>query len=191
MENDKESKERILTAAMALLNEVDDPAKITVRQIAERAQVGTGAINYHFQSKDNLINQAVSRIIEGTAANWYEPLQHQEIDAVTRLKRLIKDTARAVTRYDKFMRITISYGLLHGEMETSTLILPLLREIVGSAMSEKELRVLAFQLIVPTQVAYLQAEAFRRYAGVDLRDDDQRDMLLDMMVDHLITKGKS
>lgn len=187
-ERDQESRQRILAATIDILNEIDDPARITVRQIAERAGVGIGAINYHFQSKDNLVIQAVNHIVEGAAANWYEPLQHTDVDAVTRLKRLIKDTASAVARYDKFMRITISYGLLQGEMDTSALILPLLREIVGGDMSESELRVLAFQLIIPTQVAYLRADAFKGFTGVDLYDESQRDAMLDLMVDHLIRK---
>ncbi|MGO1033510.1 TetR/AcrR family transcriptional regulator, partial [Clostridioides difficile] len=39
-----------------LLNEVDDIEEITVRKIAERANVGVGLINYHFKTKDNLLS---------------------------------------------------------------------------------------------------------------------------------------
>ena len=187
-DQDRESRQRILAATVALLSEVEDPARVTVRQIAERAGVGIGAINYHFQSKDNLLNLAVGQIVEGVAASWYQPLQSADLDPLTRLKRLLKDTASAVVRYDKFMQITISYGLLHGELDTPALIVPLLREIVGGAMPESELRLLAFQLIIPTQVAYLRADAFRRFTGIDLADDAKRDAALDQMVDHLVGK---
>ena len=66
------AKERILQAAIELLAEFET---ITVRQIAERAEVGIGSINYHFQSKDNLLNEAVGRMMGDQAARWYEPLE--------------------------------------------------------------------------------------------------------------------
>lgn len=42
---DQDARERIIKAATEILNEVSDIDTITVRQIAERAGVGTGSIN--------------------------------------------------------------------------------------------------------------------------------------------------
>ena len=62
LEDEKQARNRIIKAAIELLDEHSDPARITVRQIAERAGVGTGLINYHFQTKDNLLQEAVSSV---------------------------------------------------------------------------------------------------------------------------------
>jgi AcrR family transcriptional regulator len=54
-----------LAAATALIAESGgDIARWTVRAIAERAQVGAGLINYHFQTKENLSSSAFSATSE-------------------------------------------------------------------------------------------------------------------------------
>lgn len=59
-----EVKERIILATTALIEQDDtEITHITSRDIARQAQVGLGLINYHFQSKDNLISICVQRII--------------------------------------------------------------------------------------------------------------------------------
>ena len=73
-------------------------------------------------------------------------------------------------------------------MLTPTLLLPLLREIFGSDKAETELRLIAFQVIIFTQVAFLRSDRFRQYAGIDLFDDIQRDTAIDMLLDNLLVK---
>jgi len=69
--NASEVRERILTAAMALIHEGNgDVAALTTRAIAQRAGVGVGLINYHFQSKENLITQGVQRMIANVVASF-------------------------------------------------------------------------------------------------------------------------
>ena len=180
-------KERILAATVALLNQVDDPDRITIRQIAERAGVGIGLINYHFRNRDNLLNEAVMSIVGDVAASWYDPAFHPEVDPETRLRNLLKESSRVVVQYPKFGRISIQYDLLQGEMLTPTLLLPLLREIFAAEKSETELRLIAFQVIIFTQVAFLRADRFRQFSGIDLFDEGQRNAALDLLLDNLLS----
>jgi len=181
-----DARQRILDATVALLGEADRPETITARQIAERAGVAVGLINYHFRSRDELLNEAVNTAVSGVAADWYQPFAHHDVDAATRLRQLIKQTSHTVMRYEKFMRITIGHGLLHGEVTTPALIVPLVREIFGSQKSEIEVRLLAYELVVTLQVAFLTQDAFRRYTGIDQHDEAQMDAMLDLLVDHLL-----
>lgn len=48
---EQDARERIISSAIEILYEVSDIEKITVRQIAERANVGIGTINYHLIQK--------------------------------------------------------------------------------------------------------------------------------------------
>ena len=184
-------KERILTATIDILNEEASPEKITVRQIAERAGVSIGAINYHFQSKDNLLNEAVGRIIGDVAASWYQPFQPLDVDPLTRLRKLFKESAKIIVRYPKFVELTFSHALLHDDFGVPMLIVPLLREILGPNRSELELRLLAFELVVSMQVAVLRSEAFRRYSGIDLHDEVQREAALDILIDNIMVKSSN
>nr|HML49486.1 TetR/AcrR family transcriptional regulator [Clostridia bacterium] len=66
MHKSKKTREKILEAALALLEEGGrDVESITIRGIAERAGVSVGLINHHFGSKEQLIEQCVQRIIGG------------------------------------------------------------------------------------------------------------------------------
>ena len=186
-ERDLEAKERILQTTMEMLNEVEDVDTITMRQIAERAQVGIGLINYHYQSKDNLFNEAVGRLMGDQAAKWYEPFDREQVDPVSRLKMLLIETANIAFRYEKLSHITVSHALLHGNMEPAQLILPLLRDIFGGSKDETEIRLIAFHLITTMQVIFLRASAFRLYSGIDIYDEVQRNRSIETIVENTTT----
>ncbi len=59
-------RERILRAATALIEEKGEQVdEITVREICKRADVGLGLVNYHFGSKEKLIEMCVERMVNG------------------------------------------------------------------------------------------------------------------------------
>jgi AcrR family transcriptional regulator len=184
--NDTQAKQRILTATMGLLQEMENVEDITVRQLAERAQVGIGSINYHFRSKDVLLNEAVGQLMGDQAARWYQTMNGSDMGAAERLKMLLKDTASIAFRYPKLSRISISHAMLQGNMEPEQLILPLLRAIFGKSKDELEIRLIAFQLIIATQMIFLRADAFRLYAGVNIFDEEQRNNMIELLVDNLV-----
>lgn len=181
-----ETKERLLQAASELIGDAARPNKITARQIAERAQVSLGSINYYFQSKDNLLYEAVLQLMGEAAANWYEPFHHPDVAPITRLRQLLKESARVSVGFPKFAQIAMSHALLEDEFGVPALLLPLLREIFGNQKNEIEIRLIAFQLIIPLQVAMLRPDAFRRYSGVNIFDENQLDASLDRMLDNFL-----
>lgn len=61
------TEQRILLTAINCINE-EGINKVTVRMIAERAEVNVAAVNYYFRSKDRLMEQAMDLAI----ANMFE-----------------------------------------------------------------------------------------------------------------------
>ena len=181
-----DARERIVRAALAVLDETDDVGRVTVRRIAERAGVAVGANNYHFGSKDDLLNEAVTGEMERLAERWTGGFGRYERDPVGSLRAMLRGLAAVVARYPKYARISVSHELLHGNMGTARMLLPALREAFGSARTELELRVIALQLVAPMQVAFLRESVFREFAGVEMRDDRARDGLLDALVNNLV-----
>lgn len=184
------AQERILQATAALLQEVDDVSEITVRQIAEKAGVSLGSINYYYRSKENLLNQAVNYLVGDVAAGWYRPLAHQDMAPTERLRKLFHETAEIMVKHARLSQITVSHALLQGDMAVQQLLLPLLGEIFGSGKSELELRLLSFQLVTPMHVALLRLEAFGRYSGLDLLDPGQRKIAIDLMLDNFLASSQ-
>jgi AcrR family transcriptional regulator len=184
--SDRDVKERLLDATVSLLREMTEPSQITVRQIAERAGASIGSINYNFGSKDALIAEAVWQMIGISATDWYTPDKNPDVDPVTRLRRMFKEGMRLASTYPKNMRI----GLLHvfetGNMQAKTLILPLLREIVGADKQGIELRMLAFQLVGTVELAFLNLAQLCEFLGIDPSDAATIDTIVDIAVDNLI-----
>ncbi len=75
MEDNKQTnqdlKEQIINATIALIENSDGLIEnITIRAIAQKANVAVGLINYHFESKKNLIEVCVQRIISHVMATF-------------------------------------------------------------------------------------------------------------------------
>lgn len=177
------SKQRLIQAATGLLKEVDDVDTVTARQIADRAGVGLGLINYHFQSKENLLHAAVAGIIDGiTAQQKPTPM---EKDPVQRLIQAIIGVSDFALKHRKFHKLVVMHELQHGTFHAPMRYIPILREIFPTS-SEMDLRLMALQFVTPLQVILLNPEAFRLYAGIDAFDKAQRDQTIERLVDHLV-----
>ncbi len=185
---DLDVRERIVRAALAVLDEVDDVQRVTVRRVAARAGVAVGAINYHFGSRDDLLNEAVTGEMERLAERWTGGFGRYERDPVEGLRATLKGIAAVVARYPKYARISVAHELLRGDLGTARLLLPALREALGPTRSELDLRVIALQLTAPLQVAVLRSSVFRSFTGVEVQDDRARDALVDALVNNLVPR---
>jgi AcrR family transcriptional regulator len=185
-----DARGRILQAAIELLGERSEEA-ITVRDLAARAGVAVGAVNYYFRSKENLLHEAVVSAMRDVAEGWLERTSAPEPDPIERLQRLIKETGRVAADHPALARISIRHDLLAGSLETPRLLLPLLGEIFGRRADELTLRLVAFALIAATQVAFLRADVFGAYTGLDVFDDAQRDDCIDRLVEQLVRGART
>ena len=180
--DDRDPKEKLLEAALAILEEEGDPERVTVRRLAERAGVSLGAVNYHFGSKDNLLNEAVVSVMQSAAGRWLGALPEPGEDPRERLLALLKETSAVAVRYPALSQVSMRHELLNGEMGVQQMILPLLRAIAGPQADERTLRLQAMALMVTLQIGGLRTEEFARFTGLDLTDDRQRDDAIERLV---------
>lgn len=195
-ETDKDTKQRIINATIDLLRTVASE-KITMRRIAKQANVTLSSLNYYFQTKENLLNVAVQVTIGGLIPGWYAKYNAlKEKDPRTKFRIMIKGTGKYLASNPKISRISITNDLLNGNdtdntMQTSLAYLTALKEIYGDQKSEQELKLLFHMIISAGQSAFLRADIFKKYTGIDFSDDAQRDSFLDFMVNTLIqVKGE-
>jgi AcrR family transcriptional regulator len=184
---DLRTRQKLIQTAIELLREGGDPEHITVRQIAERAGVGIGLINYHFQTKDNLLNQAVNELIVQTADQAIDTSEDANIEPAARLRKLIKNTSNLEVKFASLSRLSLQYEILHGGLGAETTALPILREIFKGRKDELAVRIIAMTLIAPMQIAFINPDAFRSYSGIDVFDDKQRNGMIDWMIDMIIS----
>jgi AcrR family transcriptional regulator len=174
--DDLDTKQRIMKATIELIREKNLDG-VTMRLIAERANVALSAINYHFQTKENLINQSVNAIIGDIISTWYDRYNSLTGDPVNKLKIMLRSTASFLAKYPRISRISIIYDLLSGgtendnSMQTNKAYLTALQKIYGNKKNEQDLKIMVHQIIAAGQVAFLRADVFKRYTGIDFLNE--------------------
>lgn len=184
---DQEARDHIIKVATEMLLESPDQIeRITVRQIAERAEAGTGSINYHFGSKDNLLSLAVGNILAQTARGFLNQAGTPDLNPTDKLKAMLKELCRIAVSNEKLIQFMLTQGIINGDMNTPLYLIPVLKQIFGEKKEEIELRVMALQILYPIQIAGISPAEFRMYSGIDLYDTMARNKLIDMLVDNLV-----
>lgn len=183
--SDNEAKERIIKAAIELMDETEDSSAITIRQIAERAGVGIGLINYHFQTKDNLLFAAIgSYMVQMIEAVRTAP--QPGASPADNLKSILRALCDIGMRHEKQMRVGAQYQIMQGDFSASNFLLPSLRAVFAGKKDENAIRLIAFQILVTTNVVLLRSDEYFKFSGMDLRSKEQRDKFVDDIVDNFI-----
>lgn len=180
-------RDKIIQSVRELIKEGTDIGKITVRAIAKKADVGVGLINYHFGSKDNLMEAVLADLMSETAKEYMaNEFTEDFMPKKDKLKILIKNLYMFSSQYESIMKFLINQCLQRGDMGAELTLLPLLKQVVGDEKSEIELRIMAMQILKPIQVSALAPDSFKVYSGFDLYNENQRSKFVDILVDNLI-----
>ncbi len=186
----KNVKEKILEAATALIGECVSIESVTVRDIAAKAGVGVGLVNYHFQTKENLINQCVQKIIGNVINNFDMVYQSLAMEPLDKLRVLTKRMCSFLVQNKGISRMSILSDQFAGNFSDNTAqtiraYLPVISEVCGHKKSDKELQVLAHILISTLQSAFLRRDILLQSMQVDFYDAQQQELFIDGVIDSL------
>ena len=182
--NNFSAKEKILRAVIELIETEENLEDISIRHIAKKAEVNVALINYYYQSKENLMNQAIE-VKLGSIVNEVFKNKRNEATAAETLKTVLINTADLGFRYYKLSKISVATELKLGCRSTCDMVLPLLQEIFLNK-SESELKLIALQLIVPFTVMLLYPEHYQNYLFTDFFDEQQRNEKMNQMIDNIL-----
>jgi AcrR family transcriptional regulator len=190
-----EAKEKIIIATTELIKEYGDISKITIRDIAVKAEVGVGLINYHFQTKENLIDLCILRIISYFIEELESLYKDTEMNPIGKLKHAFKLKCAYVAANPEIARISMLLDLNSDSEGDNTdraarVHFKGLREIFGYRKTDGELFVILHTLMASIQGAFLRNNVFKAHTGIDFFDDDQRESFIDSLIDELIGGGE-
>ena len=115
------TRERILDSTVELMLETGDVRRVTMRAVAGRAGVGLGAINYHFQTKENLVNLAVRGFIRTVIAKWTAASELSDADSPrVQFERLLRSSADFIAAYPRVSRISILFDAEYPAQDDNT-----------------------------------------------------------------------
>ena len=186
MKKSQEVKEKIIEATICLIRESDgDVTTINTRTIADRAQVGIGLINYHFQTKENLIEICVERMIG--RYNFKIPPSVLKQAPVSRLKHTAKRVLDLLMDNPAISRIFILSDQKNPKMDDNTVksAMGIRKVLSGVGIPESELFVLSFALISIIQSLFLRKDESGELFGYDMNVKQQRDEVLDMLINNM------
>ena len=112
-------KDRLIEITISLIKEKNGkPKQITIREIAKRAEVGVGLINYHFQSKENLIEVCIQKIIMNVISGSKPDLER--LSPIERLKTSVKIPIDFLIDNQEVSKISILDDLMNGQFEDNS-----------------------------------------------------------------------
>ena len=189
MKKSVEVKEKIIEATICLISESNgDVTTIDIRTIADKAQVGTGMINYHFQTKENLIDICVERMIGRFV--FKIPPSTLEQAPVPRLKRTAEQVFDLLMDNPAISRISFLSDHKNPKTNDNTVksTLGIHKVLSDFEIPEKERFVLAFALMSIIQTLFLRKDQSGELFGYDVNVKQQRDEMLEMLIDSMFRR---
>ena len=186
-----EIRERMIAVTVELIKRYGDTRMITVREIASEAGVGVGMINYHFQTKDNLINICIMELIGQAVFQLQSFSQNAEMKPIDKIMELSKGIASFMALNPGLSKISITNDLLSPERndnvaQLTKMLMPITKEIYSDQKSESELLILLHILISSISVGFLRNSVLGETTKLDFTDQEQRDQFVEYCINRVL-----
>lgn len=187
MKSSEDVRQKIIDVTIDLINNSDGAIEaITTRAIAEKASIGVGLINYHFQTKENLIETCVQRII-GTVITKFKPAANEKLNVKYRLKLTAKEVADFLIENPSVSRISILSDHIKPQIFDNTMksVQGFLLGLGDSDMSDRDKKILVFALTSVLQSLFLRRELSKELFQLDFSIKQERDIFIDIIIDNM------
>jgi len=179
-------------ATELIMHSNGDINEITTRMIAEKAGVAVGMINYHFQTKENLVEVCVQKIINGVTDN-FRPQLKPDMPSGQRVITVVKMVADFLMEHQAISRISILADYRQPAPDDNTMktvkgFSAVLAKGGGELGRKQQFAVFALTSLL--QSAFLRKDLTAGLCGYDFNQKEERDALIDMMADQLGVGGE-
>ena len=182
------TKEKLIDATFALMEELDDPLNVTSRQIAERAGTKPSMINYCFGSRENLIYQTFQKqYMSFLKDKDVEKLITSDLAPKELLKKLHFAVAKCLVENPKFTKAITPYVLFNRDLSQESFSFPYVKKHYAGRKTDEECRLIAYELSAMMQLIVFRKDDIRASFGIDPDNDKELQKIIDMRVDLLLT----
>lgn len=184
------TKEKIIEATIKLIEGSNgDITDISTRDIADAAGVGAGLLNYHFQTKENLVEICVDRIIKNIVTSFNPSTSDQT--PVDRLKYSAKIVFDFFVANPAIVRVSMLSDIKNPRQDDNTVLSSKLiaKTLSELGITEKEHFLLSFTLVSVMQTLFLRRAQCGDLFGYDMNDKKQRDAVIDILVENIFSSN--
>lgn len=187
------TREKLLVAAEKLMEQYDDPFKVTSRQIASEAGMQAAMINYCFGSRENLIYQVFQNKYENTLkdADVIDIVTDNNLTPKDKLKKLHFIVARFLVNDFKFTKAITSFVLFNRDLSKDAFSLKYVIEHYNGSKTKEECKLIAYELSTMMQLIIYRCEDFEKDMGINLHNEEVLRHYIDMRVDLLLQEPVS
>ncbi len=188
-----EVKRAIILATIECIEEFGI-SQVTVRKIAQRAEVNVAAVNYHFGSKEALLKQAMDATLnEGFVNNINDYQQLWESAPTEALRSFLTDTLQGIIRYPNLTKA--HFSAIFNENEYSedftqkfTVFLNRLHNLIQPILKEPHNKVVTTQLFSTILFVGMMSPMFHRFDQLDLTLPQDQQQFIDTLMQTYTTK---
>ena len=181
------TKEKLIDAAFALMEEADDPFNVTSRQIAERAGTKPSMINYCFGSRENLLYQTFQKqYMSFLNESEISEIIDSDITPKDLLKRLHFVVAKCLVENPKFTKAITGHVLFNRDLSKESFTYPYVKKHYAGKKTDEECKLIAYELSAMMQLIIYRKEDIKRDFGIDLDNDKELKKYIGMRVDLLL-----
>ena len=187
MGNAERTTELILQTAEAFIIESGgDAERVTIRQIAERANISVGLVNYYFSSKTKLMEACVQRMIGGVVGSFVPQLPPDAGKAEC-LGKVASQVADYLEGHPQISRISILGDLNEPNARDNTMGTTRgFSRTVSQDADDPDVMIRSFCLTAILQSAFLRKDVLKESIGVDWNDTVQREQLFQRVAGWLL-----
>lgn len=183
------TKDKLLDSTTLLMEEMDDPMKVTSREIAGKAGVKAAMINYCFGSRENLIYQVFQKqYLEFLNTKDVKQILASDASPAEILKELHFIVARCLIEHPKFTKAITGFVLFKRDLSKESFSYPYVYRHYGGRKTEAECRLIAYELSTCMQLMIFRMEDLKNDFGIDLSDPEVLRHYVGMRVDLLLAK---
>ena len=158
MEN---TNDNLINVPLELLKIEKEVTKVSMRKIAKEANIAVSVINYHFQTKQNLINTAVDKYINRVIQESSNTTGFENLTIEERIRFSIKNATNFIANNPSISRISILNDLRNPSINDNSSrlfysILDQLRTYYQDELDEIQLEILTQQQIATVQEIFLR-----------------------------------
>ncbi|MDD4238237.1 MAG: TetR/AcrR family transcriptional regulator [Desulfotomaculaceae bacterium] len=188
------TKEKIIRVAMDIIAE-EGFQNITIRKIAAKAGVNVAAINYHFGSKDAVINEALKTVTD-QLKNTFEYLKASNEIGETRLAIFVEKYTDIMLKYPDIIKNMINHAIhskpLDEQVEYLTYLktegIEAIKQTIGQIRPDQDdylLYLKTLHLVSGLSFPFLMGEQINVLMGVDFYNQEIRQMHTKILLENV------
>lgn len=193
-ETGKATREQILDVTLAFIQQ-EGLSALTIRAIAERAGVNVAAVNYHFGSKETLIQEVMLTLTVGLRLAFTH-LKDSQISPHLRLHRFLDALSLALLQHSDIYRQAIGVVFMSGEVgqgyasflrsEGIGALRTTVQEALGGRVDEPQLTLRIIQAIGGLAYPLLVASFLQDVANVHFAEEQVRQAHVRVCLENLL-----